>query len=333
MPGSGKDSPSSFEAALKLLVWELRDNPYRKFLAAFLLVSTIPCLALVYLITVVLPSAPETLQKQIPYVLVFLLAITAGGYLLAHRMLKCIIDKLVAYFVRARRADELKSKFVATVSHELKSPLMVLQTNFANLAAGFAGAVTGDQKQILGTCGSVITRMDQLIHDGLDLYKIEAGMVNLNQVSADLRVTLEAQAQELRTLFEKKKVELSLTFESERLDAIADVEKMALVFNNLLSNALKYTPGGGEVSVAAAIDRDFLRFEFVNTGNPIPADRLDIIFDKFEKLDASQEGYGLGLPIAKDIVESHEGRIWAENRGKANAFLVFIPRKGKRDVA
>ena len=327
MPDPDKHERSSFESDLKLLVWELRDNPYRKFLAAFMLVSTIPCLALIAIINAMLPTAPATLRQQVPLVLVFLLMITAGGGLLAHRMLKCILDKLIAYFVRARRADELKSKFVATVSHELKSPLMVLQTSFANLTAGFAGIVSADQKQILGTCASVITRMDHLIRDGLDLYKIEAGMVELRRVTTDLRVTLEAQTRELRPLFGAKGVGLVWRCDVPRLEALVDVDKMAMVFNNLLSNAVKYTPAGGEVTVTAAVDRAFLRFEFVNTGNPIPADRLEIIFDKFEKLDASQEGYGLGLPIAKDIVEAHEGRIWAENRGQSNAFLVFIPRK------
>ena len=106
-----------------------------------------------------------------------------------------------------------------------------------------------------------------------------------------------------------------------------DKDKIKEIFNNLLSNALKYTPDAGWIDLRVFETGDFIRVEFSNNSEIIPADKLGTIFEKFKRLDDAQEGTGLGLAIAKDIAELHGGDIWAEKiPNKGVKFVVILPR-------
>ena len=317
----------AFEKELRLLVWELRDNPYRRFLVAFLLIWAIPFLTIVYLVTHGTEDPSQLSLDSTWLILLLLFVSSVGGGLLALKMLNNILDKLVAYFIRAKRQDELKSRFVATISHELKSPLMVLQTNFSNLSAGFAGPITENQQAIVSTCQNVIDRMDQLIVGVLELYKIEAGMITLNLTNCDAAHLLHAQLSEMSSLFAQKGIEVISKITQSALPVRWDGPKMSIVFNNLLSNALKYTPGKGTVSTELEVLDDFLKFEIQNTGEQIPKEHLETIFARFEKLHPEMQGYGLGLAISRDIIEAHGGRIWAESRPLRNCFIIYVPKE------
>ena len=317
----------AFEKELRLLVWELRDNPYRRFLVAFLLIWAIPFLTIVYLVMHGTEGPSQLSIDSTWLILLLLFAISVGGGLLALRMLNNILDKLVAYFIRAKRQDELKSRFVATISHELKSPLMVLQTNFSNLSAGFAGPITENQQAIVETCQKVIDRMDQLIVGVLDLYKIESGMIALNLTACDAAHLLHTQQSEMSSLFAQKGIEVISKIPQSAFPVRWDSPKMSIVFNNLLSNALKYTLEKGRVSTQLESLDDFLKFEIQNTGEQIPREHLETIFARFEKLHPEVEGYGLGLAISRDIIEAHGGRIWAESHPPKNCFIIYIPKE------
>jgi signal transduction histidine kinase len=317
----------AFEKELRLLVWELRDNPYRRFLVAFLLIWAIPFLTIVYLVMYGTEGPSQLSIDSTWLILLLLFAISVGGGLLALRMLNNILDKLVAYFIRAKRQDELKSRFVATISHELKSPLMVLQTNFSNMSAGFAGPITENQQAIVETCQKVIDRMDQLIVSVLDLYKIESGMITLKLTACDAAQLLQAQQSEMSSLFAQKGIEVISKIPQSAFPVRWDGPKMSIVFNNLLSNALKYTPEKGRVSTELEALDDFLKFEIQNAGEQIPKENLETIFARFEKLHPEVEGYGLGLAISRDIIEAHGGRIWAESHPPKNCFIIYIPKE------
>jgi len=317
----------AFEKELRLLVWELRDNPYRRFLVAFLLIWAIPFLTIVYLVMYGTEGPSQLPIDSTWLILLLLFAISVGGGLLALRMLNNILDKLVAYFIRAKRQDELKSRFVATISHELKSPLMVLQTNFSNMSAGFAGPITENQQAIVETCQKVIDRMDQLIVSVLDLYKIESGMITLKLTACDAAQLLQAQQSEMSSLFAQKGIEVISKIPQSAFPVRWDGPKMSIVFNNLLSNALKYTPEKGRVSTELEALDDFLKFEIQNAGEQIPKENLETIFARFEKLHPEVEGYGLGLAISRDIIEAHGGRIWAESHPPKNCFIIYIPKE------
>jgi signal transduction histidine kinase len=318
-----------FEKELRLLVWELRDDPYRRFLVAFLLIWAIPFLTIVYLVVYGIGDPSQYSIYSTCVILLLLVAISVGGGILALRMLNNILDKLIAYFIRAKRQDELKSRFVSTISHELKSPLMVLQTNFSNLSAGFAGSITENQKYIVETCQSVIDRMNQLIIGVLELYRIESGMITLNITACDAVHLLQTQQSELNSLFEQKGIEVISKIPQSAFPVRWDGPKMSIVFNNLLSNAMKYTPEKGRVSSQIESVDDFLKFEIQNTGKQIPKEHLETIFARFEKLQPEAEGYGLGLAISRDIIEAHGGRIWAESSPQKNCFIFYLPKEAR----
>lgn len=316
-----------FEKELRILVWELRDNPYRRFLVAFLLIWAIPFLTIIYLVIYGKEGSSQTSIASISLILSLIFAISIGGGILALRMLNNILDKLVAYFIRAKRQDELKSRFVATISHELKSPLMALQTNFSNLSAGFAGPISETQQAVVETCQSVINRMDQLIVGILDLYKIESGMISLNLIDCDAAQLLHAQQSEISSLFAQKEIEIVSKIPPGDFPVRWDGPKISIVFNNLLSNALKYTPEKGTVSIQLESRDNFLKVEIQNTGEQIPKENLEVIFARFEKLHPEVQGYGLGLAISRDIVEAHGGLIWAESFPSKNCFIIYVPKE------
>ncbi len=131
---------------------------------------------------------------------------------------------------------------------------------------------------------------------------------------------------EVTVLKEKKDITLKEEFYRGELFTWGDEDKLSEVVNNLLNNAIKYTPEKGEVTLRVFPSDNFVKIEVQDTGEGIPADKLDKIFDKFERFSKSGNGSGLGLAIAKDIIELHGGKIWAESKlGEGSKFITVLP--------
>ncbi|MEW6102130.1 MAG: HAMP domain-containing sensor histidine kinase [Candidatus Omnitrophota bacterium] len=316
-----------YQRTLKLILQELKEDPYRKFNIAFALMSIIPFLVFFYLLATKLFTV-NVLMGNIGVILFLAIFISLGGFFIAYGIIRTILDKVIFYAAQAKHSDQLKSTFVASVSHELKSPLTIIKSIIDNLVSGLMGQINEAQKKILGVCEEVIHRMGDLINDLLDLHKIEAGMTDTRRSLCDFRQLIEKQLQEFEIITSKKHINLQKEFkENQDVSFWADEEKMNLVITNLLSNAIKFTPEGGSVTLSLDLSNGHIRFECVDTGQGIPADRLQKIFNKFERLDTTKEGTGLGLSITKDIVEMHKGKIWAESEvGKGSKFIVLLPR-------
>ena len=123
-----------------------------------------------------------------------------------------------------------------------------------------------------------------------------------------------------------KNITMKLELSPKPLKINADQEKMMRAVNNLFNNSIKHSLQGGKVTVKAFFINGFARIEFLNDGARIPEDKLEKIFDKFERLDKNVEGHGLGLSIAKDIIELHQGKVWATSQnGTQNYFIVVLP--------
>jgi CheY-like chemotaxis protein len=165
-----------------------------------------------------------------------------------------------------------------------------------------------------------------MIGELISAYVIEAKGAKLTTSHFDLRDILEKQLRELSAAASLKKIAIATDISKKPIAIEADMDKIVRVVNNVLNNSIKYTPEGGKITVKAHAAEGFARIEFFNNGALIPADKIDKIFDKFERLDSVVEGHGLGLAIAKDIVELHKGRIWAESGpGRMNCFTVSLP--------
>lgn len=310
---------------LNLVLQELKENPFQKFNVAFSLMSVIPFLVFFYLLVSKFFTV-NILIGNVGLILFISVFLSLCGFCIGYNIINNILRKIMFYAAQAKRSDQLKSTFVATVSHELKSPLSVIKAGLDNIRDGLVGQINEEQRRIIDLCHSIIARLNSLINELLDLHKIEAGLTEAKRKLCDLLRILEEQLKEFEVLLNKKRIKLIKDFLAKDFSLWADEEKIMLVINNLLSNAIKYTPEEGMITLKIFSVDGCVRIEFQDTGPGIPEDKLGKIFDKFERLDIAKEGTGLGLAITKDIVELHKGKIWAESQpGKGSKFIIVLP--------
>lgn len=310
---------------LELLFKELNENPYRLLNFSFLLISIIPVLSLTYVLIDKISSAKHSSNNML-CILFFAGVILILGYMVAYKVIRNIVNKTLVYAAKAKRADELKSAFAISLAHDLKSPLMTVKANIANLKAGFLGKLDPPQEEVIDVCKETADRMNAMIMELIDTYMIEAREAELKMTSFDLRELFEEQEREMVGVASTKNITMKLELPPKPLIVHADKEKMLRAVNNLFNNSIKHSFERGAVTVKAGSTDGFVRVEFLNDGPTIPQDRLEKIFDKFERLDKNVEGQGLGLSIAKDIVELHQGKIWATSKpGSPNYFIVVLP--------
>ncbi len=224
--------------------------------------------------------------------------------------------------------DRMKSDFVSNVVHELRTPLTIIKGNLDNINEGLAGEVQPQQKEILENIFRIINRLSRLVNDLLDLSKIESGKMELNKEELDIVALAAEVVKTFETLAGTKKIGLVKDFPDKKVIVNADRDKLTQVFINLIGNAVKFTDKGS-VTVKIIDMQGEAGVEIQDTGAGIPHDQLDKIFDKFVRVVAEKkEGTGLGLPIAKDIIVLHKGRIRAESdSAKGSRFIFVIPKK------
>lgn len=310
----------------KLVMQELKENPYKKLNIAFSLMVIVPFLVFFYLLTSRLFTM-DILIGNIGFILIASLFISLCGFYIAYNVLKNIFNRILSYAAQAKHSDQLKSTFVATVSHELKNPLASIKINIYNIFEGFIGQVNEEQKEVLGLCQSTIERMTRLVNGLLDLHKIEAGVADVKRDRLNLAEISEMRIKELQTLADKKNIKIIKEFLDESLSVWGDEDKLSQAIINLLSNGIKFTPENGTVILKIYSDDKFAKIECMDTGLGIPADKIGMLFNKFERLNATKEGTGLGLAITKDIVEMHKGKVLVESQvGKGSKFTIVLPR-------
>lgn len=316
-----------------LLFQELKENPYRQLNLAFLLISVIPLLTLLYILYDNNFTTQASSVSDITRICILAGVIILLGYIIGYKVLEQIINKIMTYATKAKKADELKSKFAMSLAHDLKSPLSAIKADIAGLKAGYHGELTPKQKECIVSCDTVTDRMNSIIMELIDTYKYEARIAKLNLSLFDLRDVIDEQKRELESVANSKDISLTIEPYKKELTINADREKMVRAVNNIINNSIKYTPAKGRITIRLQAESGFARMEFLNSGTPIAENMLERIFDKFERLDSTVEGHGLGLAIAKDIIELHNGRIWAESGPKKqNCFVILAPlaQKEKR---
>jgi signal transduction histidine kinase len=236
-------------------------------------------------------------------------------------------DELEKMNAQLMELDRMKSDFVANVVHELRTPLTLIKGNIDNIDKGFAGAVQPKQKEILSDLFRIVNRLTRLVNDLLDLSKIEAGKMELNREDLDIVELAGEIIKDFEKLAIEKKINIKKEFSQAKIVIKADRDKLAQVFVNLLGNALKFTDKGN-VTVRIIELQDEAQVEIIDTGLGMTKDETEKIFDKFVRVVAEKkEGTGLGLPIAKDIITLHKGRIRVESEpGKGSIFIFNLPK-------
>ncbi len=223
--------------------------------------------------------------------------------------------------------DRMKSGFVANVVHELRTPLTIIKGNLDNIDKGFAGDIQPKQKEILADVFKVVNRLTRLVNDLLDLSKIELGKMELKKEALDIVEVATEAVKGFEKLASEKKVGMKNDFPVKGVMINADRDKLTQVFVNLTGNALKFTDKG-DVTVKIIELQEEVQVEIQDTGPGMNKDQLDKIFDKFVRVVADKkEGTGLGLPIAKDIISLHKGRIRVESKkDKGSTFIFNLPK-------
>jgi NtrC-family two-component system sensor histidine kinase KinB len=227
-----------------------------------------------------------------------------------------------------REVDRLKSEFISTASHELRTPLTSVQMGVHLLLEGAAGELTGKQHEVLVACREDCERLEKLMRALLDLSRIESGAEKPNPVPLRTGDLIRASAERLRPQVESKGIALRIDVSPDAPHVLADREQIERVITNLVTNAVRYTPRGGEIRVSAAPrNNGVLAVSVSDTGRGIPHEYLLRIFDKFVQVpNAPSGGVGLGLAISERIVEAHGGQIGVQSEvGRGSTFTFTLP--------
>ncbi|MEN8194076.1 MAG: two-component regulator propeller domain-containing protein [Bacteroidota bacterium] len=251
------------------------------------------------------------------YVLVFI-TILWYLYLLQRKRLRIIHDLEMKEFetVKLKEVDQMKSKFFANISHEFRTPLTLIKGPVERL---LDNEKVDDPKKIYRMIKRNSERLLNLINELLDLSKLESGKMKLSSQRADIVSFTKGIAMSFESLAEKKDIQISITSSSNLIELYFDKEKMQQILANLLSNAFKFTPNGGKITVnieEKIIDRN-IYIKITDNGIGIPQQELPKIFDRFYQIVNSNaeeiEGTGIGLSLVKELVEIHHGKITVES--------------------
>ena len=241
-------------------------------------------------------------------------------------------EELVEQYHRVQEANRLKSEFLANMSHELRTPLNGI-IGFAELMhGGKVGPVSDPHKEYLGDILTSSRHLLQLINDVLDLARVEAGRMEFHPEPVDLAKLVGEVRDGLRTLAAAKRIQVKTQIDPGLTGVTADPAKLKQLLYNYLSNALKFTPEGGQVTLRAGPEAaDTYRIEVEDTGIGIRPEDLGRLFVEFQQLDAGaakkHKGTGLGLALTKRIVEAQGGQVGVRSApGAGSVFFAVLPR-------
>lgn len=224
---------------------------------------------------------------------------------------------------RELHQDELKRGVISVVSHQLKTPLTSIRMAVHLLLEEDTGPLGPKQVELLVAARDDSDRLHSILTNLLDISRIESGRMRMDLRPESPRALAFGRLESFRSLAKDRGIALKMEVPDDLPPVLADPDQIGHAFENLLSNAIKYTHPGGEVSIAAELDADTVRFSVSDTGRGIPRRYLDRVFDQFFRVPGheSEPGEGLGLAIAKEIVEAHGGAMTLRSEeGKGSVF-------------
>lgn len=234
---------------------------------------------------------------------------------------------------REKMSERMKTEFVSLAAHQLRTPLSAIKWTLRMLLDGDLGEITEEQKNFIEKTYSSNERMISLINDLLNVTRIEEGRYLYKTALTDIESVIESVINYYKEEAENKKLKVELKKPKEKLPPVTvDVEKIKLAFQNIFDNAVRYNRIGGRVTVSLNCDKKEIEVIVKDTGLGIPNDQKERVFGRFFRaanvMRMETEGTGLGLFIAKNIVEAHGGKIWFESEeNKGSAFHFTLPIK------
>lgn len=239
-----------------------------------------------------------------------------------------------------QRLDAFKSRFFANVTHELKTPLALILSPLELMIEGEYGELTDPQRATLRSVYQSGSRLLRLIGDLLDLSKLEESRLRLRVKAHDLVQWLRGLAAQIAPLTERKQIDLRFEANVERAEVWCDLDRMERVFINLLSNAAKYTPEEGTITISLVDEAGSVRVSVADTGVGFPPELAERLFERFFQVDSetaqnryTQGGTGIGLALARELVELHGGEITASGAPGRGATFTVTLHKGREHFA
>jgi len=248
------------------------------------------------------------------------------------------------------KANKLQADFTAMIAHDLRSPLNTVLGVNELLTDSTFGPVTDEQKKWLGKATAIVRQLSSLVNDFLDVSKIEAGHIELSLAEVNLEDLIDSALDSFHAQAREKKIALDKRLDPAAPPIRGDRRRLEQVLTNLLSNALKFTPPGGAITIGAQITEGqgsrvsetgnprFVELSVQDTGVGIPRAETGGLFEKYRQTTSGKtsehKGTGLGLVICKMIVEAHGGRIWAESdEGEGARFVFTLPLTPPRQLS
>lgn len=225
-----------------------------------------------------------------------------------------------------------KDEFVSVISHELRTPLTSISGALDLVLNFLAGEINEKQQRYLQLAKDSTEKLNAIVDDLLDLSKLEQGKMKMNFEVVSFGDLVAAAVEKYQPSMLRKNLDVDLRLPQTPIRALADPNRVNQVLNNLLTNAIKFTPEGGMIRMDVGDSPNapgFCSLSIWNSGEPIPESDLERIFDKFEQAQSARtrnvRGTGLGLSICRNIVEAHGGRIWAEPTTQGARFVMVLP--------
>jgi signal transduction histidine kinase len=240
-------------------------------------------------------------------------------------------QELVRKTTQVERANQLKSEFLANMSHELRTPLNVIIGFSELMSDGVPGEINREQKQCLTDILDSSQHLLKLINGVLDLSRIESGKMEFNQEKVALDGVIVSLTRTMMPILKQREQGLDVAVADGLPPVWADEGKRSQVLLNLVDNASKFSPDGGRLKIEAVRDGDWCLVSVIDNGIGIREEDRERIFEPFSRLDdpqsRSRSGTGLGLVLARQIIEQHGGHIWVESEyGRGSRFTFDLPR-------
>ncbi len=243
------------------------------------------------------------------------------------RELKAVRDELEIQREAARQEQKRKKDLVAFLAHDLKTPLTSV-VGYLTLLSDKPGLYPAERERYTAVALEKARRLESLLEEFFDISRMELHQDSDKRETVQLTLLLEQITDEFYPLLENKGLKLAADI-APGLAAVGDADKLARVFDNVLRNAVSYSHEGGTIRLTASLEEGRVHIRIANRGLGIPEKELSNIFERFYRLDAARStrtgGAGLGLAIAKEIVDSHGGSIAAESTGEDTVFHIVLP--------
>ena len=236
---------------------------------------------------------------------------------------------MLSDITKQKELDQMKANFVAKVSHELRTPLVASEKSISLILTKAPGLINETQEQFLSIAQSNLKRLSRLINDLLDLSKFEARKMSIEREPSSMEEIIDDSMETFKTWAGTKSINIEKKIDRNLPRVNIDPAKMIQVINNLLSNAIEFTPPNGTITVEIKFQAETreLKITVADTGLGIPEEDLLKIFTKFyqtkDRVSTDINGTGLGLSIVKEIIELHNGRIWVESEKGTGANFIF----------